>query len=116
MDMSEQNSSAFQHGEVIAWLVVNCPEFYFFPSARYDQGFTSWFGSKFNCPAYWNICGETIIELGTCDEAEATHWVINGLKVANNRETANAARELGRTVIPVKMGASSTPLINAAAA
>ena len=97
-----------------AWLVRNCPNFYFMPSLRYDRIFTTWgqIDDKMS-PAYWQTRGFKVEPLVACDEEEATHFLVHR---ADGRyddfyenchdgftaEAVRCSRELGKVVTPVK--------------
>lgn len=88
--------------EPIAWLIPKCPNFYFLPSLWYDQIFTrrGTVDEKMSL-AYWESVGFPSIPLTPCEEEKATLWVVNNAYAAIDAESANAARFLGKSVVPV---------------
>lgn len=98
-----------QEQKVAAWIVAGCPDCHFMPTTCYDRIFTQWedkvighnIAQKMS-PEYWKSKGFEVIELVECDEADATHWIVNGKYGVFWEESANAARRLGKTVVPVR--------------
>lgn len=90
--------------DAVAWLVKECPNFFFMPSFWHDQIFTQYHddGSK-RFPEYWKTRGFEVFELVSCNELEASHWLINNCYGVFSIEAAQAARELGKTVSPTKL-------------
>jgi hypothetical protein len=86
------------------WLIKNCPNFYFMPSICYDRIFVQWEDQEITnmSPNYWSEKGFPAIELIECDEADATYWIVNSEYGAFCAESAQSARNLGKTVKPVK--------------
>ena len=110
---------------ITAWLVRNCPDFYFMPSLHYDRIFTAWgqIDDKMS-PAYWQTRGFKVESLVECDEQEATHWLVDGKMVNSkfvdgrlaewtiekgviygvfDKESADAARQIGKSATPLKL-------------
>ena len=100
---------------ITAWLVRNCPNFYFMPSLRYDRVFTSW-GALDNkmCPAYWRSRGFKVEPLVSCESQDATHFLVYHADgryddfYENTRdgfveESIRCSRQLGKTVTPVRI-------------
>lgn len=85
-----------------AWLIKNCPNFYFMPSLRYDQAFVEWKddGRKMS-PEYWQSMGVEPTALIDCDEANATHWLVDGVRVVFDGESADAVRAQGSHLTPL---------------
>lgn len=91
-----------------AWLVKNCPDFHFMPSLRYDRAFVEWKddGRKMS-PEYWQSVGFQPIALIECDEASATHWLIDGARVLFDDESADAVRARGCIVVPLRVAVTN---------
>ena len=110
---------------ITAWLVRNCPNFYSMPSMHYDRIFTTWgsLESKM-CPAYWQSRGFKVEPLVECAEEVATHWIVDGAMTNTkferdrlvewdivkgrkygvyDKESADAARKIGKSVTPVRI-------------
>lgn len=89
-------------GETVAWLIENCPNFHFLPSMYYDRIFTTWgtVQDKMS-PAYWTSLGTAAKELIHCSDEHALYWIVNGTYGVYSREDADAARSLGKKVVPV---------------
>lgn len=89
--------------EAKAWIIKQCPDFYFMPSQRYDRVFFKWEddGRK-NSPEYWASKGYSPLEIVPCEERSAEIWIINGGigYVAFDEESALAARSLGKIAEP----------------
>jgi len=87
----------------IAWLIKKCPNFYFLPSQHYDKIFTNRGSSTEKMSLeYWESIGFTSIPLFQCDESDATYWIVNGDYGVFDKESAEAARHLNKSVVPVK--------------
>lgn len=86
----------------IAWLIKECPNFYFMPSLRYDRIFIAWDSGDHNCPAYWKTKGYEAIPLQQCEDEAASHWIVNNEYGVFDHESANSAISMGKQVIAVK--------------
>lgn len=118
--MNAQNPESTQ-----AWLIRNCPNFYFMPSLRYDRIFTTWgqIDDKMS-PAYWQTRGFKVEPLIECSEDDATHWLVDGMMIDSkfeqgrlvewniqkgvrygvfDKESADAARKIGKEVMPLRL-------------
>lgn len=89
--------------KVIAWLIEDCPDFYYMPSTAYDQIFLTWDTGDWKCPAYWTKRGFIAIPLVECEDLEATHWIVNNSYGIFFRESRDACISLGKPVVSVKM-------------
>lgn len=88
----------------IAWLVKDCPNFYFLPSMYYDQMFLDRgdVGKKMSL-AYWESVGFVSLPLYRCEDERATHWIVNNNYALFDTESADAARALNKEVVPVRL-------------
>lgn len=107
--MNAQNPESIK-----AWLIRNCPNFYFMPSLRYDRVFAKWgtIEDKMS-PAYWQTRGFKVEPLVACDEEEATHFLVHhadgryddfyeNFRNGFTAEAVRCSRELDKVVTPVK--------------
>lgn len=102
------------NNRITAWLVRNCPDFYFMPSQRYDRIFAKWgeIDDK-RSPAYWQTRGFKVEPMIACQVEEAMFFAVfypsggldywfeqthNGLTT----EAVECAKLAGKTVIPLK--------------
>jgi hypothetical protein len=86
----------------LLYLVKDCPDFYFLPTFRFDQVFTWENGQSFwQCAKYWQEKGFQVHQLEEVSDEDCEFWYIQG-NIAYTIESANAARERGRQVIPLR--------------
>lgn len=94
-----------------AWLIEKCPNFYFMPPQFYDAVFTRWEDDGRKCfPEYWKSVGFQPLEMIDCQEHEATHWLVNNQYAVFDSESACAAKFLGKTVDPIRVLRTSSPM------
>jgi len=76
--------------QTVAYLVKNCPDFYFLPTCTYDQVFKEYGEEKDKkSPAYWKSRGFEIHELEVCEipvcewclySSNGVHWNFEKVK------------------------------------
>lgn len=87
----------------VAWLIKNCPNFYFMPSMFYDRVFLKYEygdGRKMS-PAYLETRGYKAIPLYECEFDDAQYWISSTKNVIYIKRDAKSLVELGHKLTPV---------------
>ena len=84
----------------LAYLVRNCPNFYFLPSLRYDRIFV--IPHEIENMNMLSSDKNTHIPLFLANEEDAEYWIVNDDYAVYSEEAANSARNLGKHITPVK--------------
>lgn len=85
-----------------AWLVKGCPNFHCLPSDRYDRILFVWDDHSKDCASFWKEKGFEVVPLVSTNERDAEYWLCNESYGIFTGEGADAARFLGKSVMPVR--------------
>lgn len=90
----------------VAWIVYDCPDFYFMPTMYFDQIFLHWDNNSWKSPKYWDDLGFDTDPLFKCEEEVANYWIVNNDYGVFDKESADSARSLGKLVQPVRVNSN----------
>lgn len=87
------------------FFIKNAPNFYFLPTLYHDVIFDEYDTGGWYCPKWMEDHGYDVIKLTECEEEEAEYWwVLRERRGLFDKESADAAKSLGKTVIALKKG------------